>query len=113
MIDEKKLIEELEMHCNNINPNSLLYLVKGALDDCIKIINRQPKVGEWIPCSERLPKVENREYLIRKRERAVMIAVWTKAGWNTFKKNDGTYDDQYRFSNVIAWMPLPAPMKVE
>lgn len=113
MIDEKKLIEELEMHCNNINPNSLLYLVKGAWDDCIKIINRQPKVGEWIPCSERLPKDENREYIICKKRLFCMLVTWSKAGWNTTKQKDGTYNDEYRMNDVVAWMEKPEVYKGE
>lgn len=58
MIDEKKLIKELEE-----------YRSKCAYDDeycdgithAINEIKAQPKVGEWIPCSERLPKTD--EYI--------------------------------------------------
>lgn len=112
MIDEKKLIEELEMHCNNINPNSLLYLVKGAWDDCIEIIKRQPKVGEWIPCSERLPEdfslclvtriISSNK--LRIKHASVCIAVRYKGRW---LKRGKVLNDKY----IIAWMPLPEAYK--
>jgi len=62
MIDEKRLVEqlnELKDKCwdrakkeNNIN------FARKQLDisQVIGIINIQPKIGGWIPCSERLPK---------------------------------------------------------
>lgn len=64
MIDEKKLIEKLEILCtkcwdrtkkeNNIN------LARKQLNICqiIGIINIQPRIGEWIPCAKQLPENE-------------------------------------------------------
>lgn len=49
MIDEKKLIEEIKY---------LLFNRWFAINEMLEIIKRQPKVGEWIPCSERLPEDE-------------------------------------------------------
>ena len=48
MIDEEKLIEDILKHSNNITSE---WETAGILN----LINQQPKVGEWIPCSERLP----------------------------------------------------------
>lgn len=54
MIDEKKLIREMrekirpERFGERCNPLDVIY---GML----QLIDEQPKVGEWIPCSERLP----------------------------------------------------------
>ena len=54
MIDEKKLIEEIRNAINDdrfdeYKPAAVLYGVYDMITD-------MPKVGEWIPCSERLPK---------------------------------------------------------
>ena len=48
MIDEKKLIEDLKqsgMIVDNEYGNAM-----------VEMINSQPMIGEWIPCSERLPE---------------------------------------------------------
>lgn len=50
MIDEKKLIDELKqsgMIADNEYGNAML-----------DMISSQPKVGEWIPCSEKMPEHE-------------------------------------------------------
>ena len=46
MIDEKKLIERI----------SGTPALDKVLNGLIAIINAQPKIGEWIPCSECLPQ---------------------------------------------------------
>ena len=54
MIDEKKLIEVLEGYKNNEWNKNLYSLLSAIVDDCIDFVENQPKIGEWIPCSERL-----------------------------------------------------------
>ena len=50
MIDEKKLIGEL-------SKNSIFEKITNAEGkNVFKIIEEQPKVGGWIPVSERLPE---------------------------------------------------------
>lgn len=50
MIDEKKLIEEL-------SKNSIFEKITNAEGkNVFEIIEEQPKVGGWIPVSERLPE---------------------------------------------------------
>lgn len=66
MIDEKKLIELLEDEILRIDTESTpgcgnLYgrdasVMKNTLNFVIDLINEQPKLGEWIPCNERLPE---------------------------------------------------------
>lgn len=51
MIDEKKLIEDIKAECE-INAGGLY------VNEIIGVIHDQPKVGEWIPVSERLPENE-------------------------------------------------------
>lgn len=91
MIDEKKLIDELDrkLYAMQIVPMS------AVLD----IIKEQPKVGEWIPCSERLPE-EKGTYLVTVKKFGV-----------TFARFTGQKDNLHFDSEVIAWMPLPEPFK--
>ena len=59
--------------------------------------------GEWIPCSERLPK-ENTEVLMSL-EWGIDIGECRNGDWHSEWINH--YDD----GNVLAWMPLPKPWK--
>lgn len=55
MIDEKKLIAEIR---EKIRPESFGEQCNSldVIYAMLQLIDEQPKVGEWIPCSERLPK---------------------------------------------------------
>ena len=107
MIDEKKLIEEIESYRGDI-----------FADEIIEIIKHQPK-AEWIPCSERLPE-ENGCYLV---------------AWKTIPMIDRTQSHFYEIVEfdpddealwissieqakgleyeIIAWRPLPEPYREE
>lgn len=65
MIDEKKLMEDILQHEKVLASANHVYKsgYHDRQDEIINIINRQPKVGEWIPVSERLPD-KNGTYLI-------------------------------------------------
>ncbi len=98
MIDEKKLIEDLK-------GTSLLN------DILIKIVESQPKIGEWIPCSERLPESGQR-YLVS--------GIWKDKDYEVRRTYDAAYgsDGVWHTHNyepvnyeVIAWQPLPEPYK--
>lgn len=73
MIDEKKLIEEIKKRRDYWESKAAEYDEAGEryeylMDVCdgkateltatLSIVDEQPKVGEWIPCSERLPEDE-------------------------------------------------------
>lgn len=104
MIDEKRLVEqlnELKDKCwdrakkeNNIN------FARKQLDisQVIGIINIQPKIGGWIPCSERLPE-ENQNVI-------ACFAHGTVTELRFYdKKFHGIYD--YDEKVIVAWQPLP------
>lgn len=58
MIDEKKLIADLEKereYWGNLS-HPYAFELMCAYSDFIDLVNEQPKVGEWTPCSERLPE---------------------------------------------------------
>lgn len=96
MIDERKLIEDLQNYCGK-QP----YLVS---ENIWEIINSQPKIGDWIPCRMELPKSE--EWQIR----TLLVTVQCKN--NTFVST-ASFDCSNRKwlvdkgKEVIAWKPLP------
>lgn len=60
MIDEKKLIEDIintpSKVMNEIPYEPTMFTnIQNRENEILDIIDRQPKVGQWIPCSERLP----------------------------------------------------------
>ena len=108
MIDEKKLIEEIVKRIGVFSEMQIDFLEF--------LINKQPKVGEWIPCSERLPK-EDVKCLVSVNvdtgydvEPTIETGVVICGNWcfdNEF------FDYTSLEYEVIAWQPLPQPYKGE
>ena len=68
------------------------------------------KTGRWIPVSERLPKTDGRflayiENPYDSQLSYMMVCDYISNTWCP--------DDETASSNVVAWMPLPQPYKVE
>jgi len=121
MIDEKKLIAELQNHTLEYKDTDM-----GIGINVVKeIIKNQPKIGEWIPCSERLPE-ESGYYLVTYHDwsdgnylpkfddihvRRLHYQVSEHfTGWNYPKCVDKNAEaDEHK--EVIAWQPLPEPYK--
>lgn len=61
------------------------------------VINEQPAVNRWIPCSEKRPDLWG-EYLTYNAENGAMYVLTFSPAYNTF----GIYD-----GNVTHWMSLP------
>lgn len=127
MIDENKLIEAIEKEFEGV----CVYDVSPsqAIADFVDIVDKQPKVGEWIPCSERLPE-DGRS--------VVVILIHTYESDYTrysiaryIDCSNGEYhwcDEHYgylewdKYSDgrggcshykVVAWMPLPSPYNAD
>lgn len=120
MIDEKKLVEDI---IPILNKHNNMYLA-GKVICCI---DNQPKVGEWIPCSERLPKEHDSmfsEYkgtdkwyngMFEKISDTVIVTAEYDDGSRTTMKGH-TVDGKWKLDtifkcNVIAWMSLPEPYR--
>lgn len=107
MIDEKKLIEDILQHENVLASANHVYK-SGYRDrqyEIIDTIKRQPKVGEWIPVSERLPETEDKVMCCtetKKGNKNIVIGYYMDGAWRCGMN-----------SNAIAWMPLPEPYKGE
>lgn len=121
MIDEKKLIEDIEKEIEFAMKCNMPVIVAGMRRIAI-IIENQPKIGEWIPCSERLPEMhredmeaEGEYYMISNPVivtdgQQIYIAEYEedidyRYGWHSLDGKD--------YDNIIAWMPLPNPYRPE
>ena len=108
LFDKKKLIEDID--------NSVAGLTNIQINRIADIIDSQPKVGEWIPCSERLPELYE-AWSCMKQSECVLVAVkwWDgditeNVGW--YNEN-GSWSVESNNCKVIAWQPLPEPYKGE
>lgn len=100
MIDEKKLIEELKEWADSVPP-----FESDIIIDVIGFVEEQPKIGEWIPCSERLPD-KNDSYLVTWEMRATKRCF---TGSSRF--TNGKWETMLGTCEVIAWQPKPEPWK--
>lgn len=106
MIDEKKLIEKLN-RLESIVADYRSDVRQGYLNLICEIkdfVNEQPRVNQWIPCSERLP--EANQMVLATENDSVIICCYE-------------YIDGHGYcfcgskANVLAWMPLPQPYQEE
>lgn len=104
MIDEKVLINHFrkvdEDYHNGFNKHAKFAYVTA--DYVVRTIKKQPKVGEWIPCSKRLPE-DKQEVLITDDQGKVRQIIF----------NEWLYKNP-RFSSTLkffAWQPLPEPYR--
>lgn len=143
MIDEKKLIEELEKWMNDTaylkekysgatqfkdrTGDNIMYahaeIAHDVISEVIGKINEQQKVGEWIPCSDRLPDCCGYPVLLAVEntfgQRSVCKAFtnYMKEGKLLFHTNEKEYCSELTSSELsnawkpIAWQPLPEPYK--
>ena len=105
MIDEKKLIECLayDMSCFETEDKKVSQLYV-RVDDMVRMINGQPKIGGWIPCSERLPEIEQTVLLSL---RSLDVSVGFRANTDGYFYTEG--EGYVLYENVLAWQPLPEP----
>ena len=105
MIDEKKLIAEIR---EKIRPESFGEQCNSldVIYAMLQLIDEQPKVGEWIPCSERLPEeVRAIEVTMYDGSRAIGHYYKRLEAWFD-SINDGAID-------VIAWKEPSEPWEGE
>lgn len=110
MIDEKKLIEELKER----NYQLVFNLEEQALlDKVVRIIKKQPKVGEWTPVKKGMPKLFERVLVYGKYtgEKSKDIFICNDVITANWRDNRGKWVNLGTCYEVIAWMPLPEPYK--
>lgn len=118
MIDENLLIKKLDKIKNKlINSNKVIASNKGYfVEKIIEIVKNEPKVGEWIPCSDRLPKQDKllQDYLVtfeyyrfgiyHRRFKTIGIGTFDRLNQKFTFINGQT---GWRDLKVLAWQPLP------
>lgn len=131
MIDEKKLIEDMmnndgidfRMDFNTDTEDSVLESLREFADKfrqgMIELVQKQPKVGEWIPVSERLPNKD--EYLKNdgrfivtdgNRVYQSIYDIYSSHCFRTLVLFDFGSRSNFEVDNcVVAWMPLPPAYK--
>lgn len=131
MIDEKKLIAEIREYIDEykeLDMQVIRNLKWCAMMEALELVESQPKVGEWIPCSERLPEEEAKEFIKEHLNGIGYLypCLLTYRSPNTEKINVVRfYYDLYQnwFVNLgeepcekdrcLAWQSLPEPWKGE
>ena len=118
MIDEKKLIKELEDWKNESPDTEEESIWNNSINQCIREVKRQPKVGEWTPIEEGLPE-NNRDYpyyeinLVTIENGDVCLGVYRHSDkeWLTrMSEGETVYSNKHK---VIAWKPRPEPYRKE
>lgn len=121
MIDEKELIEQIKILRVTITglraeKSILNEYAQHFKDSVIRIINEQPKVGEWIPCNERLPE-EKKFYEENMRSPACLVTVLSDdelmVGIDRTVNGVWTLEETFDKPKIIAWQPLQEPFKGE
>ena len=105
MIDERKLIGELDAWWETLDPRTDSTIC-DVIEAVIEKINDAEKVGEWIPVTERLPEKKG-SYL------------FTTTGYDCARVLILSFDPDDELAveiartgvDLAAWMPLPDPYK--
>lgn len=90
----------------------------------LKQLRKQTNTGQWIPCSERLPEDDKKQYIVQKTNGFIDILGFTKDAYKLdrydFAEYKGKnkqlfyeYDSEYGYIEwkCEAWIPLPEPYK--
>ncbi len=95
------------------NKYSEIKIARSFLEDIIDYFENQNKIGEWIPCSKKLPNSE-KEVLITfdfKGKRSVDIGEIHKDGSAYCYSDDYLTPEGRKFRKAVAWMDIPSPYK--
>lgn len=118
MINEKKLIEEIENAGFFIagvarGKGMIMRFLQDYKKAIIKCINEQPKVDNWIPCSERLPEDETLLYWTTHEDGSLILHGYKKSNGFIYNWEVDDLEKRKRQGQVIAWMPIfePTPYK--
>lgn len=98
LINRQAAIEWVKTECNPYGKPTLDF---ESGKKVIEYLKQMPPAQKWIPCSERLPEVNERCLCTYEFNEGTCVdfGLYTKRGWFV--------------SGVTAWMPLPDPYKAE
>ena len=128
----EKILERLILESSSckvyklIKPNTEDVAEFNAYKKCIEIVKEVAAEynGGWIPCSERLPDNDKKQYIVQKTNGSIDILGFTKDAYKLdrydFAEYKGKkkqlfydYDSEYGYTEweCEAWQPLPEPFK--
>lgn len=132
----EKILERLEENKSIIPVNRVLDdIIKDkpkelgqliAYDNSIKIVKEvaEEHNGGWIPCSDRLPEDDKKQYIVQKTNGFIDILGFTKDAYKLSrydfaeykgKKKQLFYDYNSEYGYIececVVWQPLPEPFK--
>lgn len=129
MIDEKEVIEAIEEKILEVKADKekcevitdFADILMDVYRELIYFIKKQPRVGEWIPCSKQLPEMHNvpldyDEYYLT--SDSVLVTDGNGVFISEYEADDdfrcGWFNDGAKCENAIThWMPLPKPFREE
>ena len=102
-----KHIDAFKYWCETNEENGVITIPKFLCEHIVEILDdkKEQQSGEWIPCSERLPKKFG-VYLVTTKEGNVF-----EYDYNILTVHLKKWS--YCGNEIIAWMPLPEPYKKE
>ena len=117
MIDEKRLLKELEFQIKDCEDfgHSDIYIDVDIAKEIYELL-KQPKVNEWIPVEERLPEEKN-FYEEIMRSPACLVTVLSDdelmIGIDRTVNGSWTLEETFDKPKIIAWQPLPELYEVK
>ena len=129
MIEEKEVIEAIEEKILEVKSDKekcevicdFADILMDVYRELIYFIKKQPRVGEWIPCSKQLPEMHkvpldyDEYYMISD---SVLVTDGNGVFISEYEADDdfryGWFNDGDKCENAIThWMPLPEPYREE
>ena len=129
MIDEKEVIEAIEEKILEVKADKekcevifdFADILMAVYRELIYFIEKQPRVGEWIPCSKQLPAMHkvpldyDEYYMVSD---SVLVTDGKDVFISEYEVDDdfsyGWFNDGAKCENAIThWMPLPKPFREE
>lgn len=80
-----------------------------SMEDFEIWLEEQPRVGEWISCSEMLPEDESIMYWTTHEDGSLVMHGYTKKNGFIYNWEVDDLEKRKRQGDVVAWMPLPLP----
>lgn len=86
-----------------------IHTFEVATDDILQAIGQKHNQHEWIPTSERLPKLANCYNVTRLIDGTFISDVCFFDGIDTWHNDNRINHDRENLTDIVAWMELPAP----
>ena len=121
LIDRDELRKDFCNMCEAMQPEMIDCEKKGCMS--MQIIDEQPAVNRWIPCSERLPETPHEGFgvhflysdcvLVAAKNWMGMAYYLTEEGKSWWEFADAQTKQRIDWVEVTHWMPLPEPPEKE